>query len=273
VSESEPKRPSDGLAFPLQPTDRLIADLVPAARQPGRWPAFNAIRHLNRAWLAWEIDPEMAIFRSITAEEESATAVFLAIKRLNYHGSELINHRNHLHKNALFPFSKAVADFLSAVDPGPLEVEAFVNLDDPDRLICLRFHLPIPGTTQRLTLVPKAPLHFQLGEGPREGEGRLVDFADQALALAERNGFKNVMQYLGERANLRNRLLYAGATGYPGVTGNAEQALAEARSRTFANLLTFLIIDQYPFKQHFVQQGIAAFVRLLKLVPPEVVFE
>jgi hypothetical protein len=216
----------------------------------------------------------MALFRSITAEEESATAVFLTVKRLNYSGAELIKHRDHLHKNALFPFSKAVATLLSGVDTGPLQVEVFVNLDDPDRLIRLRFHLPIPGSTQRLTIVPKAPLHFQLGEGPiDDGERRLVDFADQALALAENRGFKNATEYLRDRANLRNRLLYAGATGYPGLKGNIEQALAEARSRTFANLLTFLMIDQHPFKQHFVQQAIAAFLRLLKLVSPEVVFE
>jgi hypothetical protein len=273
VSETEPKRPSDSLTFPLEATDRLIADLVPTSREPGRWPAINALRHLNRAWLAREADPEMAVFRSITAEEESATAVFLAVKRLTYSGAEVIKHRDHLHKNALFPFTKAVADFLSGVDTGPVEVELFVELNDPERLLRLRFHYPIPGTNRRLTIVPKAPLHFQLSEGPSEGERRLVDFADQALALAEKHGFKGVTQYLRDRANLRNRLLYAGATGYPSLRGNVEQALAEARSRTFANLLTFIMIDQHPFRQRFVQQAVAAFLRLLNAAPVDVDFE
>jgi len=274
MTETHSMRPSDALAFPIGDTDRLIADLVPTSREPGRWSAVNAIRHLNSAWRVRGLDPEMAVFRSITAEEEAATAAFLALKRLDYPGAGLISHRSHLHKNALFPFGKAVADLLSAIDTGPLQVEAFVNLDDAERLIRLRFHFPIPGTTQRFTLVPKAPLHFQLREGQRnEGERKLVDFADQALALAEKNGFKSVLEYLRDRANLRNRILYAGAAGCPCLEGNTEQALAGARSRTFGNLLTFLIIDQYEFKQHFVQQAVAAFLRLVKLLPPDVDFE
>jgi hypothetical protein len=269
----EAKQPSDSLVFPIEPTDRVIADLVPVSAEPGRWAAFNALRHMNRAWMIRAVDPEMALFRSITAEEESATATFLALKRLNYAGTKKLKHHDHLHKNALFPFSKAIADFLTRVGTGPIQVEMFANLDDPKRILRLRLHLSIPGTGKRVTMVPKAPLHFQLAEGPQDGQRKLVDFADQALALAEKHGFQTVIQYLRDRANFRNRLLYAGSEGYPGLEGDVELDLARARSRTFANLLTFLVIDQHPFKQHFAQQALAAFIRLLNATRGNVSFE
>lgn len=274
MTDAEAKRPSDSLAVPLEPTDRLIADLVPVSHPPGKWAAINAIRHLHRAWLIREADPEMAVFRSITAEEESATAVFLALKRLNYPGAKRLDRHSHLHKNALFPFSHAIADFFSKVSPHPFDVEAFVDAADAGRIIRVRFSLPVLGTAQQLIVVTKAPLHFQLREGVSgKSEGKLVDFAGQALALAEQSGFRSVMDYLRDRANWRNRLLYAGGTGYPQVGGDLERALTQLRSRTFANLLTFLMIDQHDFKQHFAKQALASFLRLLKLVPPDVEFD
>jgi hypothetical protein len=46
--------------------------------------AKNAIRHLEKAWDIKDIDPEMSIFRAITAEEEAATSIFIALKEKGY---------------------------------------------------------------------------------------------------------------------------------------------------------------------------------------------
>ena len=108
MTVESPKTPADTIPFPLSPGERVLANTIPTANLPGMWAAFNALRHLTRAWMIRELDPQMAVFRSITAEEESASAVFRAVKRLGYSGSRYLNPRNHVHKNALFPFCVAV---------------------------------------------------------------------------------------------------------------------------------------------------------------------
>ena len=49
--------------------------------------ARSAVRHLSRAWRLRDLDLGMALFRCLTAEEEAATAVFLALKSRQYEGA------------------------------------------------------------------------------------------------------------------------------------------------------------------------------------------
>ena len=78
--------------------------------------ARSAVRHLSNAWQLRDLDLGMALFRCLTAEEEAATAVFLALKSRQYEGASRLNHRNHRDKTAVIPFFRAVsANFAKVV--------------------------------------------------------------------------------------------------------------------------------------------------------------
>jgi hypothetical protein len=69
--------------------EKCIEMLAGRPRHCGR----SAFRHLRKAWMLYPIDREMALFRAITAEEEAATALILAMKQRRYPGAELLDYR------------------------------------------------------------------------------------------------------------------------------------------------------------------------------------
>lgn len=58
----------------------------------------NAYVNLRKSWTLHPVDSEMYLFRAITAEEEAATALMLALKKQHYPNAEQLNPRNHTHK-------------------------------------------------------------------------------------------------------------------------------------------------------------------------------
>ena len=66
----------------------LIEELVEEYPSPGKHAARSAFRHIKKAWEIKDIDKEMAAFRAITAEEESATAVFHSVMRRKYKNAQ-----------------------------------------------------------------------------------------------------------------------------------------------------------------------------------------
>jgi hypothetical protein len=74
--------------------------------------ANHAFHHLERAGKILTIDPEMAMLRAITAEEEAAVAVFLTLRQRRYPNSEKLQIRSHLYKIGLHPFVMRVYNFL-----------------------------------------------------------------------------------------------------------------------------------------------------------------
>jgi hypothetical protein len=72
--------------------------------------ASSAVDHLRRAWRIREVDPEMAVFRCITAEEEAVAAIFLSLKRRGYAGAKHLHWHNHRHKAVVLPFRQAAAE-------------------------------------------------------------------------------------------------------------------------------------------------------------------
>jgi len=97
-------RPSDSIEFSVNLIEKEIADIVPQIKGAGKWRAFNAILHLNKAWKIKGIDNEMSAFRAITAEEEAATAVFLSLKLRKYENSDKLKPMDHSHKSAFATF-------------------------------------------------------------------------------------------------------------------------------------------------------------------------
>ena len=66
--------------IPEDSIKKCLREIKGRARQS----AFHAFEHLDKAERIAELDPEMAVFRAITAEEEAATAVFFSLKQRGY---------------------------------------------------------------------------------------------------------------------------------------------------------------------------------------------
>jgi hypothetical protein len=261
-------KPSDTILFPISEMDRGIVDLIPKMPTPPRWPAFQAVRHLNRAWKLRDIDPEMAIFRSITAEEEAATALFLSLKRRGYVGSEKIDQRSHIHKNAVIPFFSAITRVVTKVRHQMPRTQLLLDCNNTPPLLKIQLTLPDPLTGQRVFAYPHPPLHFSLLGGPAENDMKTEDFTSGLDEIVETSSVKSIVEYIRTRANQRNQLLYACAEGYPTVSPDGiENALALYQRDVFIILRIYLFIDPYPEKQLFAQQALYAFLKTLKLLP------
>jgi hypothetical protein len=78
-----------------------------------------------------------------------------------------------------------------------------------------------------------------------------------------------MLKYVHEGIIRRNRLLYAGGSGFFTFTGDVE-ALIQMQLETVTTLLTiYLLIDMYPEHQLFVQQCLEVFIDLLPKSPPK----
>lgn len=272
-TEEKPK-PSDSVVFPLDDFDRCLVDeLLPNAPSPGKWSAMNAVRHANRAWKLREVDPQMATFRAITGEEESATAIFHALKRRQYADAEYLNPRNHVHKNAVTPFIVAVrCSIAPAMCALHKRFSLWVDRSEPKPLV--RLKLTLRGDDEEEVIhEPIPPLHFRINQGKRGEPEKVWDFGEKIVEHALRTGAKDVQKALETRANLRNRLLYAAPDGIPTVQPPVEPGLEQARRNTFRNLKIYLMIDEHPPGQLFVQQALSAFIKMLGKVPKGIDFD
>jgi hypothetical protein len=265
-------KPSDSILFPISEMDKGIADLIPQLPAPPKWPAFNALNHLNRAWKIREIDPHMAIFRSITAEEEAATALFLSLKRRHYIGSDKLKQRDHMHKNAVIPFFSAISRVLVKVKDRMPKFELILDTNNRLPLLQIRFNIIHPITGEPSMAYPDPPLHFSLLGGRSRDAMKTEDFSLGIDEIVTSRNVKSIIEHIKNRANLRNQVLYAGANGYPMIGGDIEKGLLLYQKNVFFILRIYLLIDPYPMKQLFVQQALYAYLKTLKLLPADFKF-
>lgn len=267
----EPARQSDYIAFPISELDRWVVDLVAELAPPSRWAAINALRHLNSAWRLRSSDTEMAVFRAITAEEEAATGLFLSLKSRHYQGASRIKHRDHVHKNALIPFIGAVSRLFASMRATLPQTQLQIDTkQNPVRLV-LVLEFPNPATGEKLWAFPQPPLHFSVTG--QEENAELYAFEREIQQIATEKGVATIIAYIRERANLRNRLLYATSEGYPGISGDIEVSLKKYQRHVFTILRIHLMLDPYPNQQNFIQQCLNAYLKMLKLIPSDVSFE
>lgn len=236
--------------------------LIEKAPAPGKHAARNAVFHIERAYALQGIDPEIALFRSITAEEEAARAIFDALQRRDYPNARRLNWQDHRHKAAVVPFLRAVADLIAKA--GFAEPEIVFEKEEGQDVLRVRIKVPNPVGSGFVWLYPQPPLDFNL-----EIEGKRHDFRPEIEALLAAARVAEFTKFVRDRANERNRLLYATAQGLPTVVGNLKKVLDEARGRVFAELAVFLLIDTVKARQQFVVQALDAFVRLMELIPDD----
>ena len=264
-------RTSDSLIFELSDFDREIADVIPGLSGRQKWSALSAIRHLNRAWKIKTIDPEMAVFRAITAEEESATALFYSLRHLQYEGAKKLKPHNHVHKNAVVPFLRAIGMAFQRV---PFEeIEGTFHIVDHNNRRAIQVRWKVPWLPDNIRIESVGPLHFTYSEGKKGSESHPANFIDQLQQLAEQTESEDIIDHIRERANLRNQLLYAAPDGLPAVEVAIEPILAGYQKRVFANLCLLLMIDPYAKKQDFVQHALNVFLQVVRAVPRSIQFQ
>lgn len=244
------------------PFQQQVVDQVLKTTAPGKHAARSALRHLERAFGLAESMPEIAIFLGITAEEESATAVFLAMQRRKYRNSDLIQKYNHVHKTALHPFllavGQALKEFVEPRNPKFL----FDSEGAPDGRELLRVRFDVYDNTGKLwCAMPMPSLHFSVSLN-----GEPHDFSSELASLASAHSAKDISTYIKNLAKRRNKILYAASNGIPHVT-DARSFLEYRRSVIVSHLMAYLLIDQHVEQQLFVQQTLDAFLITLGQLP------
>lgn len=264
-----------GSALPALPEHleqqfRGLEDLFSTLRPPARAAAIHSVRHLRKAWAIRAVDPDMAIFRAITAEEEAATAIIRSLQRLGYHGADRLSPRRHPHKAGLWPMLLAVNNAASKLPP-PWPIQLAVVGEGAAAHYVLRM-LPLDENGERvllpngqeLVMVQDPPLEITLHENLNDGRGDVLhDFGTELAELAARDGHASIIEKVRERANLRNRILYATMTGYREADGDVGPVLEAYSKSTKALLLALLLVDPPNVVQRFAQQVVDAYVGIV----------
>lgn len=233
-----------------------------------RHAARNAFVHLRKAWRLHGVDDEMSGFRAITAEEEAATALILALKQRGYPGSSKLNAWNHVHKSAFWPLLAAINDLLfQSGFPAP---QVHLSRTMPPR-VTLHINLTAMagGTGNPVWGNPDEPLNFSLRSGAAEAAAIHL-FEAELENLASIRGAKSVLKHIEAEANLRNLLLYARSEGLPHATFE-DAALLEKARRVSVLVTLAIMVMQTTQHQLFVVQCLEALLRAIGKIEEELI--
>jgi hypothetical protein len=230
----------------------------------------GALSHLAKSWDLLPIDMEMSAFRAITAEEEAATALILALKHRQYPGAQKLNHTRHQHKAAFIPFIDALKPTFAACQKQIGTMTLALNEKSIKPTIELRVDVSeLLGIKQYL--LPDQPLNFTIGKADNLdadfsdwSKFSVHDFENELEDLATGAGKQNITEHINSEANLRNQLLYANTDGIPKIE-LTEPFLCERLRRVMILLALSIIILQTPQKQLFAVQCLEALLKALGL--------
>ena len=251
--------------FEMSGFHKKVTELILDTPAPGKHCARNAIAHIKKAWEIREIDPEMAVFRAITGEEEAATAIMHSLQRRKYKGAEKLKYRDHTYKAALFPFFQGISgSFARHLE----QFKVALEIDTKDKKPTIKTRINVPGPTGDIMhAYPNPPLHFEITVN-----GKIYDFSRELKELATVKNVKKITDYIKRQANTRNVILYASTQGIPKIKLPIEGFLERKRSIVFGHLVIYLLIDQHKEHQLFVQQALTAFLKMLNAVPRDIIF-
>lgn len=244
--------------------EQFIIDAIGECSGAVKYCGLNAIRNLSLAQQIKDIDPGMAAFRGITAEEEAATALFFSVKNQGYKNAEKILFKDHSHKQALYPFLQSISSFIAPVSQHssfPFETYQLRYATFEGRK-AVKLHFMIKGVDKYVEPIP--PLNFSITQMP---SGKVHTFEKEFEALASGDSFSNVLKYVSDIANTRNKLLYATEAGMPGIT-NTDPFLEGQKKRVFRILTIVLLTDPWirEGRSEFVQQALDSFLLILKRI-------
>ena len=214
---------------------KKLIELIEKTSSPGKHSARNSINHINKAWTLKKIDPEMSVFRAITAEEEAVTAVFHSLKRRNYKGAKNINHRNHIHKMAMTPFIWGISNLFREINQlYKLYPQIVIDIKKPFPNLMLRVMID-NGVSEPFYAYPQPPLNLSIKENDS-----IYDFSDEFKKIADIKNAKSIKDYIKENANIRNKLLYASEKGFPKINSPVEKYIKKRHQ-----LFLFILLYSY----------------------------
>lgn len=253
--------------YPFSKWDLEVAKAFSKLRGRPRHCGFNALRGLKRAWAIAPLDPEMALFRAITAEEEAATAMMSALQRRRYPGASKLDPRSHVHKAGWSPFLRTVESVMAESGfPTPryrIDAEA-----SPPRLDVF---LPSEelGLEPGHLASPDEPLNGVMRAGRLDqGTGRIMDFQAELQRRAEAGGKQDILALIREEANLRNVLLYASDNGFT-VVERPDEFLIRRRRPVMLMLTLTVAILQTPKHQLLAVQVVEGYLRAIGKIPSD----
>lgn len=210
---------------------------------PGRvgWAAKNAMSHIFMATQIAKIDPLMAAFRAICAEEEAATALISSLKKHKYKGAESVKFHSHQDKQSVVVFIQLIkkwyVDFHPQVDWG-LDKVQFYPCDVAGRK-AIGIFMPIKGNGKSIFIEPPLSLQARGNKGwahiIKEGIGK----------ICSEGGYRKFPEMIKDRANFRNRLLYASDSHIPGWSGDVGPFIVNQSGVVGALLRTLGMIDPW----------------------------
>lgn len=221
----------------------------------------SAVRHLEKSQILLNVDLEMAAFRAITAEEEAASGLMFCLKELRYPGAQILNPRDHLQKNAVIAFLKAVSRMpaeLETVHKFEFQLELNRSTNRPRLQLAFRNPVLFPEATMR----PEPPLGFMATTGDK-----LRSFAPFLSELAAKHDQANFLSHIKFLANYRNRILYADERGIPAILEIPPGVQEEWKRNVFTLLFAHLLIKPHKGHQLFVSQLLSSFLVALEKVP------
>jgi len=220
--------------------------------------ARNSIMHLEKAYKLASIDPEMAYFRAITAEEEASSALFFSLKRLNYNNSEKLDPRDHLQKNAVYPYILAVYNYFVNKGALPFPIQLAIKNTNNGKIMYIKIQITLDKS-----IIPDPPLNFSITDYPI---GEKVLFTKEFEEMAIRKGRKDIFDFVKEIANQRNVVLYAFENGIAHIDSGLDKEIDKIKSHVFILLKAFCLIFPYSEKSLFVQQIINGFLLSFKKI-------
>lgn len=224
----------------------------------------NAINHIFKAKQLAEIDPQMACFRAICAEEEAATSLLASLKDQGYPLSDQYHMWSHENKAGVAIFIKSVVSWFKGsllFDGLPLEEPRLVMTDEPGRP-AIELVFALKGTDKCLR--PRPPLHIIA-----QGAVSMKDQIGGHLRKEVKKKFAaEVKAVIKIRANERNLLLYASDEGLPGCFSNVDGYLLNQAAIVNALLTAVGLIDPwrkpaYPFSG-VVAAALEEYVNIMK---------
>lgn len=233
-----------------------------------KWASENAIRHIYMALEIASIDPSMAAFRAVCAEEEAATALINSLKEQKYQGSDRINFRNHADKHAVIIFIGAVMEWFDELKTlaGSQFGKHRLYFDDVGKRRALRLGIQLGDTDMQLN--PTPPLHI-FTQGPVT---LAQQFENRINKMLGTESVADIRKSIEERANFRNTILYATPLGIPKASGDIVAFISNQMGKVSSLLSALALIDpwrapKYP-QSEIVTVSIDIFTRLMLRVKP-----
>ena len=217
----------------------------------------SALSHLEKAHLLKGVDLAMAAFRALTAEEEAASAIMHCLKEHGYRNANLLKPKDHLQKNAISPFFDVLGMSFSQT-LGSQFGNPILQLEDEGDKRRLMIGLKIGGSDNEQIAFPIPPLNFMATV-----DGKPLSYRPEIERLVEIRGRKDIVTYLREQANRRNKLLYAGSEGYPSEVELPDNFFENRQVRVLAMLRAYLLIQPYAEQLTFVQASLDAYLAML----------